>query len=219
MADIFLAIPEKNLISPLDFSTLIPDIKKKYGPFLKFASENSKIPAEVLASFIAVESGGNPKAGMNLVTTGLMQWNRNFAANTLEGEKKLGRLTPAEQEKLASFGITFDKNGKTRQITQADQVKPELNILIGSIILGQLADSLFDGGKFQGKWAVDNNNKLRLDRMIAVYNAGPYGNIGNLARKGNHATPYDLAQAVNNATTKSYIAKILGKNGAMDVQK
>jgi hypothetical protein len=55
--------------------------------------------------------------------------------------------------------------------------------------------------------------------MIAVYNAGPYGNIGNLARKGNHATPYDLAQAVNNATTKSYIAKILGKNGAMDVQK
>ena len=220
MADIFLAIPEKNLISPIDYEKMIPEIKKKYGPYIKFASENSKLPEEVIAAFIAVESSGNPNAQSPVSTiTGLMQFNRIYTYNSLEGEKRLGRLTPAEEEKLASFNIKFDKNGKiNRQITKKDQLNPELNILIGSIILGQLADSLFDGGKFDGKWAVDKNNKLRLDRILAVYNGGPFGDVGKAARKGNHATPFDLHNAIRVAETKTYIKKLLGKNGAMDVQ-
>ena len=75
---------------------------------------------------------------------------------------------------------------------------------------------MFDGGKKQNIWAVDGNNDLRLDRMIAVYNAGAYGSIGKAGRLGNHATPKALADAVPEPT-KSYIKKILGVNGAMDV--
>jgi Transglycosylase SLT domain len=221
MANIFLAVPEKNLISPINYEKMIPEIKRKFGPYIKFASENSKLPEEVLAAFIAVESSGNEKVinKVNPKIAGLMQFNRQFTSNSLQGEKKLGRLTPAEEEKLASFNIKFDKNGKiNREITQSDQLNAELNILIGSIILGQLADSLFDGGKFDGKWAVDKNNKLRLDRMLAVYNAGAFGEVGKAARKGNHATPFDLHNAIRVAETKTYIKKLLGKNGAMDVQ-
>jgi hypothetical protein len=145
-----------------------------------------------------------------------MQWNRNFAQNFLEAEFRLGRLTPNEKTKLATFGIKFDANGKTRPITQADQIKPELNILIGSILLNQYADSYFDGGKKQGTWGTDADGTLRLDRIVAVYNAGAYGSIGKAGRLGNHKTAKELADAVAEPT-KSYIKKILGVNGAMDV--
>ena len=213
MATSTLLIPSEKLISPLSWGsrqsikTMLEKILYNYGTFITFASENSKLPKSVIASFIAVESGGNSKAGASgHITQGLMQWNRTYAKANLETEYAEKRLTPAEIQKLASFGIKFT-NGKTRAITNADQLKPELNILIGSIILGQLADE---------KWATDSNGSLRLDRMIAVYNAGAYGDTGKKARFGEHNTPYDLAKAVN-PTTSGYISKILGKDGAMDI--
>jgi hypothetical protein len=223
MATSTVSVPQANLVSPASWGSrdsivkMVEKIIKNYGKDLKFASENSKIPVEVLAAFIAVESGGNPTAGgASSPTQGLMQWNRAYAKNFLEAEKKLGRLTADEEAKLKSYGITFNPQGLTRVITQADQVKPGLNILIGSILLGQYADSRFDGGKFTGKWAVDDSGQLRLDRIITVYNTGAYGPDGKKARIGNHPTAFALANAVN-STTRAYINKILGKNGAMDV--
>ena len=213
MATKTLLIPSEKLISPSSWGsrqsikTMLERILYNYGTFITFASENSKLPKSVIASFIAVESGGNLKAGASgHITQGLMQWNRNYAKSNLEKEYAEKRLTEAEQKKLASFGIKFT-NGKTRAITNSDQLKAELNILIGSIILGQLADE---------KWATDKNGALRLDRMIAVYNAGAYGDTGKKARLGEYATPYDLSKAVN-PTTSGYISKILGKDGAMDI--
>jgi soluble lytic murein transglycosylase-like protein len=223
MATSTVAAPQANLVSPASWGSrdsivkMMRKIVKDYGKDLKFASENSKIPVGILAAFIAVESGGNPTAGgSSSPTQGLMQWNRVYAKNFLEAEKRLGRLTPAEEEKLASYGVKFNAQGLTRVITQADQIKPGLNILIGSILLGQYADSRYDGGKLTGQWAVDQDGKLRLDRIITVYNAGAYGPDGKKARTGNHPTAFALANVVN-STTKSYINKILGKNGAMDI--
>jgi len=223
MATSTVAAPQANLVSPASWGNresivkMMRKIVKDYGKDLKFASENSKIPVGILAAFIAVESGGNATAGGSASPTqGLMQWNRVYAKNFLEAEKRLGRLTPAEEEKLASFGIKFNAQGLTRVITQSDQIKPGLNILIGSILLGQYVDSRYDGGKLTGKWAIDDDGKLRLDRIITVYNAGAYGPDGKKARTGNHPTAFALANVVN-ATTKSYINKILGKNGAMDI--
>lgn len=230
MATTTINVPKAGLTSPTSWGSReqvkaqLENIMKKYGTYIKFASENSKIPSEVLASFIAVESGGNPTAGgSGSATQGLMQWNRTFGKNILETEYKLGRLTPAEKSKLATYGIKFDANGLTRTITQADAVKPELNILIGSILLGQYADSYHDGGKstmvngVARKWATDGlGGELRIDRMVAVYNAGAYGSIGKLGRLGNQANAKELADALPEPTT-SYVKKILGKNGAMDI--
>ena len=219
----FLNVPSKGLTSPTSWGSrasiigMMKKIMTNYGSYIKTAAENSKLPASVIASFIAVESGGNPTAGgPGSVTQGLMQWNRNFAKNTLEGEKRLGRLTPDEEATLAKYGIKFDAAGKTRVITQADQVKPELNIIIGSILLGQYVDSLYDGGKFTGKWAIDSGNNLRIDRIIAVYNAGAYGAIGKKARTANYGSAAQMAANVPEPTT-SYIKKILGTNGSLDV--
>lgn len=225
-----LNVPKVDLTSPSSWGTReavkgqLLNIVKKYGSFLKWSAKNSRIPVEVLASFIAVESGGNATAGgSGSVTQGLMQWNRDFADEFLEAENKLGRLTPEERDKLASFGIKFDANGQTRTITQADQIKPELNIVIGSILLGQYIDSMFDGGKTtkdsNGKkieWARDKNGEMRLDKIIAVYNAGAYGDAGKKARTGNYPTALSFANDIN-ATTSSYVKKMLGKNGALDI--
>ena len=230
MATTTISAPKANLVSPSSWGSReaikgqVSNIMKKYGSFIKTASENSRIPAQVIASFIAVESGGNPTAGgSSSATQGLMQWNRNFAKNILETEYKLGRITPEEKSILAKYGITFNAQGQTRAITQADAIKPELNILIGTILLGQYADSYHDGGKstlvggVRRKWAIDDQDgELRLDRIVAVYNAGAYGDTGSKARTINHSTAKQLADNVN-TTTRSYIAKMLGVNGAMDV--
>ena len=229
MATYTLSVPKSGLVSPTSWGTRtavknqIDKILTNYGSFIKFASENSKLPKEVIASFIAIESGGNATAGgASSATQGLMQWNRNFAKNTLEAEKRLGRLTEEETAKLKKYGITFDSANKTRTITQADQVKPELNILIGSILLGQFADSMFDGGKIikdasnkKIDWA-NSDGELRLDRIICVYNAGAYGDTGKKAMKGNYKDAKAMAEAVN-PITSAYIKKMLGLNGAMDV--
>lgn len=230
MAVTTISAPKANLTSPSSWGSReavkgqVANIMKKYGSFIKTASENAKIPAQVIASFIAVESGGNPTAGgASSPTQGLMQFNRTYAKGILETENRLGRLTPEEKSILAKYGITFNAQGQTRAITQADAIKPELNILIGTILLGQYADSYHDGGKstmvggVRRKWAIDDKDgELRLDRIIAVYNAGAYGDAGQKARTGTYASAKQLSDSVN-ATTSAYIKKMLGVNGAMDV--
>lgn len=213
MATLLVDVPASGLQSPSNWGSrtqiksMLERIWKNYGSYIKFASLNSKIPSKVLVAFIAVESGGKADAGSaGHITQGLMQWNRSYAKTQLERELSQNRMTPAEKSKLAEFGISFDANGKTRQITNADQLKPELNILIGSIVLGQLIDN---------DWAKEGN-KLRLDRVIAVYNAGAYGDTGKKARLGNYPTPKALADSVN-SISRAYIAKIVGKDGALDI--
>lgn len=227
MAVYSLNIPQQNLFadagmgSPDQVKAMLREGINKYGKFFQFASENSKLPIEMLMAFASVESGiGRNIGASGHPTRGIMQWNRAYAKTQLENELALGRMTPAEKDKLAEFGIKFDKNGKTRPITEADQIKPELNILIGSIILGQLADSYLDGlVPDSPAWATEND-QVRLDRMISVYNAGAYGKTGKLARFGGHPNAYLLSQALktagNNITPK-YISRLMGKGGYYDL--
>ena len=210
-----LKYPAEGLKSPTSWGSkesikkMMADIYKKYGTYIDFVAKESNLPKEMIASFIAVESGGNATAGgSGHITQGLMQWNRTYAKAMLEKEKKEGRMTKAEQDKLASYGIKFDANGKTRAITNADQLKPELNILIGTMTLGQLTDT---------DWGTEDN-EIKLDRIISVYNAGAYGDTGKKARSKAYKTPKDLANAVN-PTTRAYINKILGVNGALHLTR
>jgi soluble lytic murein transglycosylase-like protein len=215
MTELKLKYPADGLNSPPSWGSkesikkMLEKIYKEFGTYIDFASNQANLPKKMIASFIAVESGGNPKAGASgHITQGLMQWNRNFTKATLEKEKKEGRLTKEEQDKLASYGIRFDANGKTRAITNADQLKPELNILIGTIILGQLVDT---------DWGTEDG-EIKLDRIIAVYNAGAYGDTGKKARSKKYKTPKSLADAVN-PISRAYINKILGLNGALDLTR
>jgi hypothetical protein len=128
MAEVTLKFPAQGLTAPTSWGSrdsikkMIERIYKDYGTFIDFASKESKLPKEMIASFIAVESGGNPKAGASgHITQGLMQWNRNFTKATLEREKKDGRIYTAkipESEKFLDFHADFDE--------QTDYVKKAL---------------------------------------------------------------------------------------------
>jgi len=183
----------------------------KYGKWFNYYAETSKVPAEILFAFTMVESGGGVLAGgSGSLTQGLMQWNRIYVAGTgnpdftLTKEFTKGRLSTAEKEKLASFKITFDSKGNTRSMTQADLQNPELNILIGSIILGQYIDQ---------SWGTDADGTVRMDRIIALYNWG----IGGFKKTGIATKSLPDVLASVPTITKAYIQKMLGKNGALDI--
>jgi hypothetical protein len=196
----------------------------KYGSFFKQASETSKIPVKILMSFALVESTMNPKAqagefvgkDQTLSTTGLMQWDRRpgYADKVLTTEYKLGRLSEAEKSILKRKGVSWSSTGVFKPITQSQQLDPELNILIGSIYLGQYADSIVKGQQMPA-FAVDNG-VLRIDRIIPLYNTGEGSRFSKAAINKVHATP--LQTALNSpGVTRDYIHKILGVDGAMDV--
>jgi hypothetical protein len=215
MAEVRILYPALGLVSPKSWGSeeqitdMMKNIYTKYGTYIDFVAKESNLPKQMIASFIAVESGGDAKAGASgHATQGLMQWNRAYAKSQLETELREKRMTANEKNKLAYYGIKFDANGKTRAITNADQLKPELNILIGSIILGQLVDT---------GWGTENG-EIKLDRVITVYNAGAFGDAGQKARSKAYKTPRELASVVN-PTTSAYIKKILGLSGALYVNK
>lgn len=214
MATYTVSAPSIMLKSPSSWGSradVLSILKKtwlNYGNYIKFASKESNIDPKILASFIAVESGGKPTAGSGN-TQNLMQANVSYMKSQLENEYKSNRLSEAEKQKLAKFGIKFDKNGNTRDITVKDNHNPELNILIGSIILGQLIDQ---------PWAKDSEGNLKLASVITVYNAGSYGAWGKIAIKNPSSDPKVLHDALTgNTTTQAYIRKMYGINGALDV--
>ena len=221
MANLFLSVPITSpviLSSPTSWYNTrnflkaeMVNVWKKYGSLFKYYAETSKVPAEILFAFCMVESGGDPLAGgSNSITQGLMQFNRNFTAGsgnadfTLTKEFLKGRLSQVEKDKLKQFGITFDAKGNTRKLTQKDLQNPELNILIGSIILGQLIDE---------PWGKDADGNVRMDRVIAHYNWG----LGGFNRTGIAKKDLKGVLASVPSVTKTYINKMLGKNGALDI--
>ena len=104
---------------------------------------------------------------------------------------------------IASFGIIFNAKGQTRKLTQADLQNPELNILVGSIILGQYLDT---------KWGTENG-QARMDRVIARYNWGQAG--FNRTQIGEKSLDQVLKSVPD--VTRVYINKMLGQNGALDI--
>ena len=76
------------------------------------------------------------------------------------------------------------------------------------MLLGQLVDT---------DWGTEDG-EIKLDRVIAVYNAGAYGDTGKKARSKTYKTPKALADVVN-PVTRAYINKILGLNGALHLTK
>lgn len=230
----FIEVPTLGLQAPKSrgtrsqIATMLKNIIKNYGRFIKVASEESNIPAPVLTAFIAVESNGDYLAsasgrGTCHLTLGLMQWNRQYAKSILEKEFSTNRLSDIEKNILAKYGIRFNKSGKTRAITCNDQKQPELNILIGTIILGQIISEL--DSKSKG-WAVENNNLLRLDKIISVYNGGAYSTAGKIAQTSTYkGVPVDTTTVKKfrdllssfNPTTRNYVDLIMGKDGFLDV--
>lgn len=195
----------------------LDSIKNAYSAIINYVSKITNVPVLLILAFIFIESSGNPNAVSGAGAVGLMQLMPASASDILVMEKMKDRLRPEESAILTKYlGARFTdgilkmkylgnkvavpgyKDKAATWVTKEDLLKPELNILIGSIYLSML---LAEESK---------NNNLRLDRVVVRYNKGyrsslPSGNIDNV-----------LASKDVPEESKNFILKLLGKRGVMD---
>ena len=151
---------------------------------------------------------------------GLMQITAETATATVFFENKQGRLLPTEkailQKYISSdkldcnysmqyFGhpvscskVTLKLGNRVGQIFEKkDLLNPELNILIGAMLLGQLIDQHTESGY------------PRMDKVVVRYNAGYF-------YKPQGATIEQTVSLVP-SESKNYIYKLLGVNGILSL--
>ena len=69
MSEVKLVYPASGLTAPsswgsaVSIKNMVDKIDKDYGTYIEFVAKESNLPKKMITSFIAVESGGNPKAG------------------------------------------------------------------------------------------------------------------------------------------------------------
>ena len=191
------------------------DITAKYGKYIDNIAALSNVPAKLIKSFIFIESGGNQNA-KTPSAIGLMQVGKATASDVIVKEKSTGRLRPEEEAILKKYigQDKWTKNGldklKPNQkstgatwIGEWELLKPEFNLMVGSILLGQLIDEFTENGV------------ARLDKVVVVYNTGRYSATAKKAIAFTGGTA-ELIAAMPSGQA-DYIKKLLGKNGTLDV--
>jgi soluble lytic murein transglycosylase-like protein len=187
-------------------------IEAKYGKIIKNISKITGLNEEIIKSFIFIESAGKEDAETPYAI-GLMQVGLATASDALVYEKSSGRLSNDEEEILKKHLGSKMKNleklkknqksiGKT-WIGKKELFNPELNILIGSIIVKQLADEFSENGV------------PRLDKVAVIYNAGRYGKIAK--KTIGHKGSVDELVGILPKEPSAYITKLVGTNGLLDI--
>ena len=186
-------------------------IRPKFGAYINNISKLSDVPAELIESFIFIESAGNPNA-KSPYATGLMQLSPATASDALVKEKGADRLRDGEAAILKKYlGSRYSLLEKVKPkqtslgktfVTNDDLLKPEFNILVGTILLGQLVNEFTENGV------------LRLDKVVTIYNGGRFSKAGKkiIAFKG--STKELLTQVPKESS--NYIVKLLGTQGLLD---
>lgn len=187
-------------------------IRPKYGKYINNISKISGVPVALIESFIFIESAGNEKA-KSPYATGLMQLSPATASDVIVKEKGLGRLEKEEADILKKYlGSRFSLVEKVKPnqkslgktfVTNNDLFKPEFNILVGTILLGQLINEFTEGGK------------LRLDKVVTIYNGGRYSKAGKKIISFKGDTKELLTQIPKESS--DYIKKLVGTQGVLDI--
>jgi soluble lytic murein transglycosylase-like protein len=184
----------------------IATIKANYGKFINNSSAISNVPADLIAAFIFIESGGVATAVSGAGAIGLMQIMVNSGTDILTIERQQRRLSDGEKATFLRL-VGADRYAKYQKVqmgtlltTKEDLLDPEFNIFIGTIYLNNLIDRHTENGK------------VRLDKVVVAYNKGYYSFNKGKDLKGT----IDELVASLNTETSSYITKLLGVNGVMD---
>lgn len=191
----------------------LADIRSKYGETINLVASMTGVLAEIITSFIFIESGGNPSAISRAGAMGLMQLKPDSAGDMIFYEHSKKRLSLAEEIMLRSvLGKRMDcilamrymghklpcNNNKGVIIMQQDLMNPNFSILVGAIFLGILIDQETENGI------------VRLDRVVYRYNKGYFS-------KPPKNVSIEKLVADANPETKAYILKLTGKNGLMEI--
>lgn len=187
-------------------------IRPKYGAIINKIGAMTNVPPVLIESFIFIESAGNPNASTPYAT-GLMQVGLATASDALVKEKGFGRLSDEEAAILKYYlGSRWKKIEDVKKgqksigetfITKADLLKPEFNILVGTILLKQLID------EFTG-----SDKKIRMDKVITIYNGGRYSSTAKavIPHKG---TIEDIIKILPKESS-AYVLKLVGQRGLLE---
>jgi soluble lytic murein transglycosylase-like protein len=196
--------------------TKIETIGKKYYREIKLAETLTKVPGAIILAIIFTESAGNPGIISSAGAVGLMQLKLQAGNDVIHLENKAKRLTAVEinvlkkhlgtrlngplKQKYLSHKIK-ENNYSGNVITRADLMKPELNILLGAMLLGILIDQHYEQGI------------LRLDKALVRYNQGYFFKPGA-------GTVEQVLDRVKGRSREAYlyIIKVVGKNGLLETQ-
>lgn len=193
-------------------------IKGTYHAEIANAATVTGLPIDLIATFIFIESSGkNVVRTSGNGPTGLMQISPSTATVILMTEFKEKRMTPAKKvllenalgkTRLACVAGQKWQNQKTKcaptgmVVTAKDLSKPGVNILIGSLYLRWLVDQHTEG------------TTVRLDKIVIRYNAG---HNYKLPEGGTANEVYNLAMRRGGKESGNYIAKLVGKNGLIEM--
>lgn len=186
----------------------LAQIQAKYGDIISLASGLTKVPENIIKSFIWIESAGNE--GVNTTgseqATGLMQLTPAVVYDTINLEIKKKRLTQAERDYLNQFINVDDFSSPYSDIKDtiiAVLSDKMFNIFAGALLLGQLIDMTPDG------------QNMRMDKVVVLYNQGVYSS----AAKSSDFKDLALADFYKtlNPITKAYVLKLIGQNGTLDI--
>lgn len=186
-------------------------ILPKYGKIIDKVSVMTSVPKEIITAFVFIESSGDPNASTKWAT-GLLQVGTSSASDALVFEKSSGRLGKEEdalvRKYLGSRYSNLEKlkpNQKTISktfVTKQDLLIPEFNILLGSILLGQLIDEF------------SHNGVPRLDKIVVIYNRGRFDKVSKQIAKSSKG----IDEIINSIPkgTGEYITKLVGKHSLLD---
>jgi len=184
-------------------------IDDKYGRLFSEVASLTHMTPLILKGFAMIESGGDPNAG-NSCCVGFMALHTSFAGAVLYNENKKGRLTSGEKAYLTKYlgasRLQAQLNKGTNVLTRAEIKKPEVNLMLGAIMLGQLMDKYTTNGKIRWEFVIAeyNWNYQKAEKLFKTYK--------------NSSTDTILAKASMPPATKKYIVQFLGKNGVLDIQ-
>jgi len=210
----------------------------EYKDQIDNAATLSGMPALLIFSVMMIESGGNTELANSVETTpGVMQINKSYIYKNIQDEKNTGRMTAEEETFLNGYNLYLTKSGDEylltgspitkvtsggitrRVISKSTMTKTKLNIYLGGLLLGQLWDKMTGKITLSDPMTADDGRKI-LSLMIINYNAGSTA-FANYEKKGLlKLSAAELATTdIIPSTTRVYIKKLLGANGAIDVAK
>ncbi|OJW76297.1 transglycosylase SLT domain-containing protein [Spirosoma sp. 48-14] len=194
---------------------MVRSIRNQYGTFIQQASELTNVPSAVIEAFCFIESAGNPNAKSSAGAVGLMQLTPDTCVTAIHLDNKENRVSDEQLDLLASYlgnklvnirklrYLGDDKAGNTKLVA-SEVMSPEVNLLIGAMLLGRLIDE-------STQILTLTDQLIRWDKVVFRYNAGYFYKIKAKTFAG------VLAEAKAKATeTGNYILKLVGKNGLLD---
>lgn len=189
-------------------------LRANYGTLIQQASRLANVPTAVIESIIFIESGGNASARSSAGAVGLMQLTPDTCVTAIHLDNKENRVSDEQLDVLGQhlgsklvnirkLRYLGDAKAGNTKLVAADVIDPEINLLIGAMLLGRLIDQETD-------FLSVTDRLIRWDKIVFRYNAGYFYKFTAKTVAG------ILAEAKAKSTeTGNYIPKFCGKNGLL----